>query len=166
MNWAQFEELFLEKYFPEPVQQEMAQEFLSLKQGTMTVTQYASRFEALSRYVQGVVATEREKARRFEWGLEQTIRTQVIGTNIQTYTDLVDRALRIEREVNDTMKTDGQTSKDTQNSGGPIRNKKKGRFNKKPYNQGNNQQRTGGKDRKSTRLNSSHSRASRMPSSA
>ena len=24
MNWAQFEELFLEKYFPEPVQQEMA----------------------------------------------------------------------------------------------------------------------------------------------
>ena len=25
MNWAQFEELFLEKYFPEPVQQEMAQ---------------------------------------------------------------------------------------------------------------------------------------------
>ena len=139
MNWAQFEELFLEKYFPEPVQQEMAQEFFNLKQGTMNVTQYASRFEVLSHYAQGVVATEREKARRFEWGLEQTIRRQGIGMNIMTYTDLVDRTLRIERDVNDTKKVDGQTSKDTQNSRGPIKNKKKGRFNKNSYNQGNNQ---------------------------
>ena len=71
MNWAQFEELFLEKYFPESVQQEMAQEFLSLKQGTITVTQYASHFEALSRYAQGVVATEWETAWRFEWCLNK-----------------------------------------------------------------------------------------------
>ena len=70
-----------------------------------------------------------------------------------TYTDLVDRALRIERDVNDTKKVDGQTSKDTQNSRGPIKNKKKGRFNKKPYNQGNNQQRTGRNQRGNTNNN-------------
>ncbi|XP_028127580.1 uncharacterized protein LOC114324056 [Camellia sinensis] len=50
LSWRQFEELFMEKYFPNSVRQEMIQEFLQLKQRGMTVTQYANRFEALSRH--------------------------------------------------------------------------------------------------------------------
>ena len=68
-------------------------------------------------------------------------------------TNLVDHTLRIEHDMNDTKMADEQTSKDTQNSRGPIKNKKKGWFNKKPYNQENNQQRTGGNQRCNTNNN-------------
>ena len=41
MTWAEFQELFMGKYFPEIAK---AQEFLELKQGAMTVMDYVTRF--------------------------------------------------------------------------------------------------------------------------
>ncbi|XP_028063784.1 uncharacterized protein LOC114266999 [Camellia sinensis] len=66
LTWRQFEDLFMEKYFPNSLRQEIIQEFLRLKQGKMSVTQYANRFEALSRYASAIVANEEDKVRRFE----------------------------------------------------------------------------------------------------
>ena len=71
MTWAQFEALFYEKYFPEPIKMQMAREFLSLTQGRMTVTQYANKFEMLSRYALEMIGSESAKARKFEWELDQ-----------------------------------------------------------------------------------------------
>ncbi|XP_028080282.1 uncharacterized protein LOC114281890 [Camellia sinensis] len=61
LSWRQFEEFFMEKYFPNSVRQEMIQEFLQLKQRGMTVTQYANRFEALSRHATAIVANKTDK---------------------------------------------------------------------------------------------------------
>ncbi|XP_058223089.1 uncharacterized protein LOC131332807 [Rhododendron vialii] len=92
MTFDKFETLFLDKYFPTPLRLAKEQEFLNLKQGTMTVTQYAAKFEELSRYAQTAVATEDKKARRFEWGLT-TARRAVVAQAFPTYSGVVKCAL-------------------------------------------------------------------------
>ncbi|KAL8088870.1 hypothetical protein AgCh_038582 [Apium graveolens] len=49
ITWERFKELFLEKYFPQFVQDQMELKFLDLKQGNMSVADYESKFEELSR---------------------------------------------------------------------------------------------------------------------
>ena len=48
MTWAEFQELFMGKYFPETARHAKAQEFLELKQGVMTVMDYVARFIELA----------------------------------------------------------------------------------------------------------------------
>ncbi|XP_058223059.1 uncharacterized protein LOC131332779 [Rhododendron vialii] len=117
MTFAEFEALFLDKYFPTPLRLAKEQEFLNLKQGTLNVTQYAAKFEELSRYAQTTIATEDKKARRFEWGLT-TARRAAVAQAFPTYADVVKCALRLESEEND-FKT--RWRKATGNVGGPIR---------------------------------------------
>ena len=47
MTWAEFQELFMGKYFLDTARPAKAQEFLELKQGTMTVMDYVARFTEL-----------------------------------------------------------------------------------------------------------------------
>ena len=48
MTWAEFQELFMGKYFPDTARQAKAQEFLELKQGVMTMMDYVARFIELA----------------------------------------------------------------------------------------------------------------------
>ena len=48
MTWAEFQELFMGKYFPETPRHAKAQEFLELKQGAMTMMDYVARFTKLA----------------------------------------------------------------------------------------------------------------------
>ena len=50
MTWAEFQELFMGKYFLDTARHAKAQEFLVLKQGTMTVMDYVARFIELARF--------------------------------------------------------------------------------------------------------------------
>ena len=59
------------KYFLEIAK---AQEFLELKQGAMIVMDYVTRFTELARLVDDYVATNLAKVRRFENGLNLSIR--------------------------------------------------------------------------------------------
>ncbi|XP_058192076.1 uncharacterized protein LOC131309463 [Rhododendron vialii] len=97
LTFAQFEALFLDKYFPTPLCLAKEQEFLNLKQGTLTVTQYAAKFEELSRYALTSIPTKDKKARRFEWGLT-TARKAVAAQAFATYAEVVNCALRLESE--------------------------------------------------------------------
>ncbi|KAI8555167.1 hypothetical protein RHMOL_Rhmol05G0153800 [Rhododendron molle] len=117
MTFAEFETLFLDKYFPTPLRLAKEKEFMNLKQGTMTVTQYAAKFEELSRYAPEAVATKDKKARRFEWGLT-TARRAVVAQAFTTYAGVVQCALRLESEEAD-FKT--RRKRATGNTGGPIR---------------------------------------------
>ncbi|XP_058216896.1 uncharacterized protein LOC131327781 [Rhododendron vialii] len=120
ITWTQFEEIFLEKYFPTPIKDQMAQEFLALRQGTMTVTQYMARFEELSRHASMYVPTDAAKARKFDWGLEDPLRGKVVGMELSTFSRVVRATLINERELNDSRRILNQ-KKATQ-MGGPIRN--------------------------------------------
>ena len=46
--WEEFYELFMGKYFPTSTRQAKAQEFLELKQGTMTMLEYVAKFTELA----------------------------------------------------------------------------------------------------------------------
>ena len=94
MTWAEFQELLMGKYFPKFAK---AQEFLELKQRAMIVMDYVARFTELARFVDGYVATNWAKVRRFENGLKLSIRARIVGLRLQDMDSMVGTALTIER---------------------------------------------------------------------
>ena len=83
MTWAEFQELFTGKYFPDTARHAKAQEFLELKQGTMTVMDYVVRFMELAHFADDYVATDMAKVRRFENGLKLSIRGRIVELRLQ-----------------------------------------------------------------------------------
>ena len=105
MTWAEFQELFMGKYFPDTARHAKAQEFLELKQGTMTVMDYVARFTELAHFDDDYVATDMAKVRRFENGLKLPIRGRIIGLRLQDMDSMVGTSLTIEREIEDARRT-------------------------------------------------------------
>ena len=105
MTWAEFQELFMGKYFPDTARHAEAQEFLELKQGTMNVMDYVARFTELARFIDDYVATDMAKVRRFENGLKLSIRGRIVGLRLQDMDSMVGIALTIEREIEDARST-------------------------------------------------------------
>ena len=103
MTWAEFHELFMSKYFPATARHAKAQEFLELRQGTMTVMEYMARFTELARFGDDYVATDMAKVRRFENGLKLSIRGKIVGLRLKDMDSMVGTALVIEREMDDAQ---------------------------------------------------------------
>ena len=99
MTWAEFQKLFMGKYFPKTARHAKAQEFLKLKQGAMTVMGYVARFTELARFADDYVATEMAKVRRFENGLKFSVRARIVGLRLQDMDSMVGTTLTIEREL-------------------------------------------------------------------
>jgi len=51
MTWTRLKELMDRQYYPKDVQRIKEREFLSLKQGNLSVVEYACKFNELSRFV-------------------------------------------------------------------------------------------------------------------
>ena len=105
MTWAEFQELFMSKYFPETVRHAKAQEFLELKQGATIVMDYVARFTELARFADDYVATDLAKVRRFENGLKLPIRGRIIGLRLRDMDSMVGTTLTIERKIEDAWNT-------------------------------------------------------------
>ena len=82
MTWAEFQELFMGKYFSDTPRHAKAQEFLELKQRTMTVMEYVARFTELARFADDYMATDMAKVRRFENALKLSIRGKIVGLRL------------------------------------------------------------------------------------
>jgi len=50
ITWKIFKQKFLEKYFPKDLQRRKEVEFLNLRQGTMSMGEYAAKFDELSKF--------------------------------------------------------------------------------------------------------------------
>ena len=98
MTWAEFQELYMGKYFPKTARHAKAQEFLELKQGATTVMDYVASFIELARFADDYVATDLAKVRRFENGLKLFIRARIVGLRLQDMDSMVVTGLTIERE--------------------------------------------------------------------
>ena len=105
MTWAEFQELFMGKYFPDTVRHAKAQEFLELKQGTMNVMEYVARFTELARFADDYVVTDMAKVMRFANGLKLSIRGRIVGLRLRNMDSMVGTALTIEREIEDARST-------------------------------------------------------------
>nr|XP_017221730.1 PREDICTED: uncharacterized protein LOC108198487 [Daucus carota subsp. sativus] len=118
MTWERFTELFLEKYLPQYLQDQLEVKFLELKQEGMTVAEYEAKFSELARFVPEYVNTEHKKAKRFQQGLKSWIRSRVEVFELQTYAAVVQKAMIVEGESemskreNDSKKRKFERSED------------------------------------------------------
>ncbi|XP_070011332.1 uncharacterized protein [Nicotiana sylvestris] len=96
----------------------MRRQFVYLRQGDMTVSQYEVRFSELARYAPWMVLTDRERIRRFVDGLNYPIRILMARERIlsHTFEDAVDVARdietdrRLEREEREAKRPSGSAS--------------------------------------------------------
>ncbi|XP_075505733.1 uncharacterized protein LOC142542793 [Primulina tabacum] len=92
ITWGNFKKAFLEEYFPKADKDSKVTEFFELKQGTMTVAEYAKKFSTLIRYAPWVARNMQEKMHRFLMGLKPQIYDRVVANRSNTYAELLDRA--------------------------------------------------------------------------
>ena len=119
MNWAEFHELFMSKYFSVTAIHAKAREFLELKQGTMIVMEYVAKFTELARFVDDYVATDMAKVRKFEDGLKLSIRGKIVGFLLQDMDSMVRTTMAIEREIEDARSIRDAVASDKRKEGQP-----------------------------------------------
>ncbi|XP_020230868.1 uncharacterized protein LOC109811514 [Cajanus cajan] len=129
VNWENFKQLFLEKYFPRDVRLKKQVEFLEFKQGDNSVAEYVTKFEDLVRFcpMYDGVGNAEDKCVKFVSGLRPEIKQVFNYQWITQYHDLVNKC-RLYDEDNRARVTHYK-------SGGPMRNHNKfGSSSKgKPY---------------------------------
>ncbi|XP_028053027.1 uncharacterized protein LOC114257468 [Camellia sinensis] len=74
-------------------------EFEQLKQGTMSVVEYETKFTELARYAPHMVDIEYKKARKFEGGLDVEVLDRVNVLKLEKYVDVLDRSIVAEANV-------------------------------------------------------------------
>ncbi|KAL8123995.1 hypothetical protein AgCh_011844 [Apium graveolens] len=90
---TKFTELFLEKYFPRYMKNQMEIQFLNLTQGDLTVAEYEAKFTELARFMPDQVDTDEKKVRRFEQGLRFWIQNRVAIFELISYVVVVQKAM-------------------------------------------------------------------------
>ncbi|XP_057954119.1 uncharacterized protein LOC131148436 [Malania oleifera] len=68
------------------------EEFMNLTQGSLTVQQYAAKFQELSRFAPFMIPDEAKKAWKFQRSLRSEIRKQMAILHLQDFATLVDKA--------------------------------------------------------------------------
>ena len=88
---AVFRREFLNRYFPEDVRGKKEIEFLDLKQGDMSVTEYAAKFVELAKFYPHYTAETAEfsKCIKFENGLRAEIKRAIGYQKIRNFSELV-----------------------------------------------------------------------------
>ncbi|KAA0059506.1 uncharacterized protein E6C27_scaffold518G00110 [Cucumis melo var. makuwa] len=100
LDWQTFRGIFEDKYYPSTYCEAKRDEFLGLKQGSLSVAEYERKYTELSRYVDVIVASESDRCRRFERGLRFEIRTPVTAIAKWTnFSQLVETAFRVEQSI-------------------------------------------------------------------
>ncbi|XP_058734870.1 uncharacterized protein LOC131606742 isoform X1 [Vicia villosa] len=88
-DWQHFKVAFLEKYFPNSVRTQKEREFQNFKQGNMSVSEYAEKFEDLADYSRQAVYAPDElwKIDQFMMGLRADIAHSVSQREFTTYAE-------------------------------------------------------------------------------
>ncbi len=69
VTWTRFVERFEEEYFPATWKERRYDEFMNLRQGSMTVSEYRTKFSQLLRFAKGIFPEEEMLRKKFENGL-------------------------------------------------------------------------------------------------
>jgi hypothetical protein len=85
ITWAEFTENFRSYHIPEGLMELKREEFRSLRQRSMTVSEYRDRFTQLSCYDPDEVARDSDKQRHFLKGLYDDLRLQLKTTTYPDY---------------------------------------------------------------------------------
>jgi hypothetical protein len=74
-------------------------DFLSLKQGNMSVSEYRAKFIHLSRYAPDEVADDERKQEHFTEGLNGPLQYALVAHTFLSFQGLLDKALAIEHQL-------------------------------------------------------------------
>jgi hypothetical protein len=74
------------------------EEFLALKQGPLSVSEYVDKFLQLSRYASEDVNTDAKRQYHFLRGLVDPLHYQLMNHTFPTFQHLIDRAIKTERK--------------------------------------------------------------------
>ncbi|KAJ8633074.1 hypothetical protein MRB53_026410 [Persea americana] len=125
--WGNFKIQFSDKYVPTHVKRQKAIEFQQLVQGSMTVQEYLTKFERLSRYAPELIYTVEKKIAKFLEELNPIIERDATGVvPPATFEEAVRRAYKFENLNNKILKIQGKAPVHQQNH--PPRNQQ----NKRP----------------------------------
>ena len=128
ITWDEFRTQFREHHIPEGLMKLKRQEFLALKQGGMSVSEYRDKFIQLSRYASADVATDGQKQDYFRLGLLAPIRYQLLVHRFDSFQKLVDNAIAVENarkemgEQKRKFESQGQSSNSRPRFGPPQGN--------------------------------------------
>ncbi|XP_027177965.1 uncharacterized protein LOC113777119 [Coffea eugenioides] len=95
-TWMNFTREFNAKFLPPLIQEKREDDFIRCKQGAMSVAEYEIQFTKLSRFAPELIATEQRRVRRFVQGLNVELQESLAAVRIDTFTDAVERAQRVE----------------------------------------------------------------------
>jgi hypothetical protein len=130
ITWDEFKLAFREHYIPEGVLHMKQEEFMKLKQGGDTVTQYLNKFNHLSQYAIDQVNTDIKKRNCFMRGLNDRMQRKMATYIDLTYGRAVSTALAVEAKYAGSGKSKGNGG-DRPNQGP----EKRQRLVNRPFNQ-------------------------------
>ena len=104
LAWPEFSRAFLARFLPKSIRDARAREFEHLEQiEQMSVAEYDIPFTRLSRYAPHLIATEQLKVERFVNGLRDYLFRSIQISDVTTYADVLDAALRLELRVRESQ---------------------------------------------------------------
>ncbi|XP_027169479.1 uncharacterized protein LOC113769212 [Coffea eugenioides] len=87
---------FNEKFLPPLIQEKREDEFIKLRQGTLSVAEYEGKFTKLSKYAPELVTNEQKRIRRFVQELNVEIQEGLAVVQISTFTEAFEKSQRVE----------------------------------------------------------------------
>ncbi|XP_049369929.1 uncharacterized protein LOC125834819 [Solanum verrucosum] len=76
IEWEEFKNAFLGRYFPREKREVKVEEFINLRQGSMSVEEYSLKFTLLSKYVPYLVSNHRDETSRFVIGVSDLVKVE------------------------------------------------------------------------------------------
>jgi hypothetical protein len=96
VTWQEFTIAFREYFILVGVLNRKLSKFLDLKQGSLSMTEYANKFNHLAQYVGTHVDTDKKKRDRFYRGLSCILQKDLYTENYQTFGTLMNAAIAME----------------------------------------------------------------------
>jgi hypothetical protein len=96
ITWEEFRGSFRQYHVPAGLMTVKKEEFLALKQGSSSVSEYRDRFLQRSRYAPEDVNTDAKRQYRFLRGLVDPLQYQLMNHTFPTFQHLIDRAIMTE----------------------------------------------------------------------
>ncbi|XP_047339990.1 uncharacterized protein LOC124943536 [Impatiens glandulifera] len=93
ISWGEFKEVFYGKYFTLSTRNNLAREYLEIKQGDSSIADYVKRFERGKYFAPMVTDNASMELNHFLEGLNATIRRDVRLSNPSSMRETIDRAL-------------------------------------------------------------------------
>ncbi|KAJ6826439.1 uncharacterized protein M6B38_373495 [Iris pallida] len=97
ISWETFKRAFLEQYIPRALRRQKEEEFMSLKQGNLSVEDYDAKFAKLAKFAEAFLSNTEAWCEHFQQGLNEDLRRDVMNQRCQTYRESYNAALDMER---------------------------------------------------------------------